>query len=514
MNEPNTSYLLEMLGISKQFPGVQALDNVTLKVRPGSVHALMGENGAGKSTLMKCLFGIYHQDAGDIILDGKKVQIDTSRAALDMGIAMIHQELHPIPHRNVMDNIWLGRYPKKGIVVDEAEMYRRTRALLEDLDMDIDPRVQVKNLTVSTIQTIEIAKAISYNAKVIIMDEPTSSLTENEVAHLFKLIRRMRDRGAAIIYISHKIEEILEIADEVTIMRDGKGVGTWPSAELTNDLIISRMVGRDLTNRFPPRENVPGEVLLSVVDFTSPDIKSFQHVSFTLRQGEILGVGGLMGAQRTELLEAIYGLRETVSGTLALRGKIVNIDNPRTAMRNGMALLTEERRATGIFPMLSVMENIVVASRKSYAMRPFYVLDDKKRIEVSERSIQQLSIKTPSFQALIKDLSGGNQQKALIARWLLTEPEILILDEPTRGIDVGAKFEIYTIIADLAKRGKSIIMISSEMPELLGMSDRILVMCEGRLTGILDSKEATQMEVMRLATQFRNKASGSLETAG
>ena len=498
-----------MLGISKQFPGVQALDDVTLRVRPGSVHALMGENGAGKSTLMKCLFGIFHEDAGEIFLDGKKVRIDTSRAALDMGVAMIHQELHPIPYRNVMDNIWLGRYPRKGIVVDEAEMYRSTRALLDDLELDIDPRILVGRLTVSTVQTIEIAKAISYNAKVIIMDEPTSSLTENEVAHLFKLIRRMRDRGAAIIYISHKIEEILEISDEVTIMRDGRGVGTWPAKELTNELIISRMVGRDLTHRFPPRENVPGEVLLAVEDFTSPNPLSFQHVSFTLRKGEILGIGGLVGAQRTELLEAIYGLRATVSGTLTLRGSPMKIDNPGQAMRNGMALLTEERRATGIFPMLSVLENIVVASLKSYAKPPFYVLDQKKRVEVSERSIRQLSIKTPSFQSLIKDLSGGNQQKVLFARWLLTEPEILILDEPTRGIDVGAKYEIYTIIADLAKRGKSIIMISSEMPELLGMSDRILVMCEGRMTGILEGKDATQVEVMQLATQFSNKAAAA-----
>jgi len=494
-----------MRGISKHFPGVQALNDVTLQVRQGSVHALMGENGAGKSTLMKCLFGIYRQDTGDIYLDGNKVRIESSRAALDMGVAMIHQELHPIPYRNVMDNIWLGRYPKKGIVVDETEMYRNTRALLDDLEMDIDPRIQVQYLTVSTIQTIEIAKAISYNAKVIIMDEPTSSLTENEVTRLFKLIRRMRDRGAAVIYISHKIEEILEIADEVTIMRDGRGVGTWPAEKLTNELIISRMVGRDLTHRFPPRTNVPTKEVLVVEDFTSPNPKSFQHVCFTLRKGEILGIGGLVGAQRTELVEAIYGLRATVSGSLTLHGKRMRIDNPREAMRNGMALLTEERRVTGIFPMLSVLENIVVASLKAYARRPLYVLDQKKRIEVSEHGIRQLSIRTPSFQTLIKDLSGGNQQKTLVARWLLTKPEILILDEPTRGIDVGAKYEIYTIIADLAKRGKSIIMISSEMPELLGMSDRILVMCEGRMTGILEGKNASQVEVMHLATQFRNK---------
>ncbi|MCL1964437.1 MAG: ATP-binding cassette domain-containing protein, partial [Firmicutes bacterium] len=430
-----------MLGISKQFPGVQALDNVTLRVRPGSVHALMGENGAGKSTLMKCLFGIYDQDIGDILLEGKSVKIDSSRVALDMGIAMIHQELHPIPHRNVMDNIWLGRYPKKGIVVDEEEMYRRTRGLLEDLELAIDPRVQVGGLTVSTVQTIEIAKAISYNAKIIIMDEPTSSLTENEVAHLFKLIRRMRDRGAAIIYISHKIEEILDISDEVTIMRDGHVVDTWPASELTTDLIINRMVGRDLTNRFPPRANVPGDVVLSAEDFTSPNPLSFQHVSFSLRKGEILGIGGLVGAQRTELVEAIYGLRAVKSGQLRLNGKPIKIDAPLTALKNGMALLTEERRATGIFPMLSVLENIVMANMRAYASKPFYVLNEAQRGRDTAKSIQQLSIKTPSFHTLIKDLSGGNQQKALIARWLLTTPDILILDEPTRGIDVGAKYE-------------------------------------------------------------------------
>ena len=508
MTDSSGQYLLEMREISKHFPGVQALDTVSLNVRSGSVHALMGENGAGKSTLMKCLFGIYNPDSGEILFDGKPVKIDSSRTALDVGIAMIHQELHPIPYRNVMDNIWLGRYPKKGIVVDEEEMLRKTRALLDDLELNIDPRVQVASLTVSTVQTIEIAKAISYNAKVIIMDEPTSSLTENEVGHLFRLIRRMRDRGAAIIYISHKIEEILEIADEVTIMRDGRYVGTWPATELTNDQIISRMVGRDLTHRFPPRENVPGDVVLEIEDFTSPNPLSFQHVNFSLRKGEILGVGGLVGAQRTELLEAIYGLRAISRGQLKLNGKPIKIDAPLIALRNGMALLTEERRATGIFPMLSVLENVVVANLRSYAKKPIYYLDEKRRAGDAESSIRQLSIKTPSFQTLIKDLSGGNQQKVLFARWLLTTPDILILDEPTRGIDVGAKYEIHSIIADLAKRGKSIIMISSEMPELLGMSDRIMVMCEGRITGILDGNDASQMEVMRLATQFSAKKTG------
>ena len=500
--QENTPYVLEMLAINKEFPGVKALDSVTLQVRPGTVHALMGENGAGKSTLMKCLFGIYHPDSGDILLDGQKVEIRDSKTALDLGIAMIHQELHPIPYRNVMDNIWLGRYPTKGVMVDEREMYEKTKALLEDLEITVDPRSLVRHLSVSTVQTIEIAKAISYNAKIIIMDEPTSSLTENEVAHLFKLIRRMRDRGAAIIYISHKMEEILSISDEVTIMRDGHSVGTWPAGELTTDLIIRRMVGRDLTHRFPPRENVPGEVMLRVEGLTSPNPRSFRNISFELRKGEILGVGGLMGAQRTEMLEALFGLRAISEGHVYRLGQEIKVDTPLTAMKHGMALLTEERRATGIFPMLNIMENTVMAKLRSYVRKPFFSLDERRRIRDTQDSIQQLRVKTPSYRTLIKDLSGGNQQKVLLARWLLIEPEILILDEPTRGIDVGAKYEIYTIIADLAKRGKSIIMISSEMPELLGMSDRIMVMCEGRLSGIMPGESATQEEVMRLATQF------------
>ena len=491
-----------MQNISKSFPGVKALDDVTFRVRPGSVHALMGENGAGKSTLMKCLFGIYKQDEGQIVFGGNPVHIDSSKQALDMGIAMIHQELHPIPFRNVMDNIWLGRYPKKGIMVDEAEMLRRTNVLLEDVELGIDPHALVGSLSVSTVQSIEIAKAISYNARIIIMDEPTSSLTENEVAHLFKLIRRLRDAGSAIIYISHKMEEILEISDEVTIMRDGRGVGTWSASELTTDLIINRMVGRDLTNRFPPKSNVPGDELLRAERLTSPNPRSFKDVSFALRKGEILGVGGLVGAQRTELLEALFGLRAVQSGEVFLRGNKVRIDSPRQAMGLGMALLTEERRKTGIFPMLSVLENTIVANLRHYAKKPLYHLDELRCEADARKNIDVLRIKTPTFHTLIKDLSGGNQQKVLFARWLLTEPEILILDEPTRGIDVGAKYEIYTIIADLAARGKSVIMISSEMPELLGMSDRVMVMCEGRMTGIIEGANATQVEVMRLATQF------------
>jgi ABC-type sugar transport system, ATPase component len=502
MNE--NGFLLEMNNISKEFPGVKALDDVTLKIRPGTVHALMGENGAGKSTLMKCLFGIYKQDSGEIYLDGKKIDIDNSKIALDYGISMIHQELLPVPFRSVMENIWLGRFPIKSLgplkFVDHKKMYHDTAELFKSLEMDINPTTIVGNMSVSKIQSMGIANAVSYNSKVIIMDEPTSSLTENEVDHLFKIIRGLRSQGVAIIYISHKIEEILQISDEVTIMRDGQRVGTWPAKELTDDLIISRMVGRDLTHRFPERSNIPGEVLLKVEGLTSHSIKSFKDISFELRKGEILGIGGLVGAQRTELIEALFGLRMIASGKVYLDGKQVTIKSPEEAIKYKLALLTEDRRVSGIFGALSVLENTLIANLRRYIKMG--LLDEKMRKADGERIIDQLKIKSPTMKTLIKDLSGGNQQKVLFGRWLLTEPDILLLDEPTRGIDVGAKYEIYTIIADLAKQGKSIIMISSEMPELIGMSDRIMVMCEGRLSGFVDGKKATQEEIMRLAAKF------------
>jgi len=498
------SYLLEMKHISKQFPGVKALDDVTLQVRAGTVHALMGENGAGKSTLMKCLFGIYKPDEGDIYLDGRKADIQSSKDAMHSGISMIHQELHPVPFRNVMENIWLGRFPTKRIwpfrFVNAHKMLRDTQRLLEELDMDIDPEAIVGTMSVSKVQSIEIAKAVSFDSKVIVMDEPTSSLTGNEVDQLFTIIRRLRSRGVAIIYISHKMEEILAISDDVTIMRDGRKVGTWAAAELTTDLIISKMVGRDLSNRFPDRSNVPGEVLLRAEELTSPFPKSFRDVSFELRKGEVLGVGGLVGSQRTELIEALFGLRSLQNGNIYINNKKVCIKSPIHAKKHKMALLTEERRVTGIFPVLSVMENTVIANIARY-VRPYLLLNDRKRREEAERSTELLRVKTPSLKTLISNLSGGNQQKVLLARWLLTEPDILLLDEPTRGIDVGAKYEIYSLIIELAKQGKSIIMISSEMPELLGMSDRIMVMCEGRMTGIVDGRTATEEDIMRLAAQ-------------
>ncbi|MGN7357269.1 sugar ABC transporter ATP-binding protein [Paenibacillus sp. SAF-054] len=499
-----SEYFLEMNGITKEFPGVKALDNVTLKVRPGTVHALMGENGAGKSTLMKCLYGIYSPDAGEILLDGQKVQIQNSKDALNYGISMIHQELHPVPFRNVMENIWLGRFPTFGFgpvqFIDHKKMFRDTEKLFKELDIDLKPDTIVGKLSVSKIQSIEIAKAVSFDSKIIIMDEPTSSLTSVEVEHLFRIIRDLKKRGVAIIYISHKMEEILQICDEVTIMRDGQKIGTWPAAELTTDLIISKMVGRDLTQRFPDGENVPGDVLLQVNGITSLLPKSFKDISFELRKGEILGIGGLVGAQRTELIEALFGLRGIASGHIKIHGKEVKIRTPEDAIKQGMALLTEERRVTGIFPVLPVHENASIANLSRYRKLLLF-LDGKKKRKEADIMVQKLRTKTPTSNTLIMNLSGGNQQKVLLARWLLTEPEILLLDEPTRGIDVGAKFEIYTIIKDLAKQGKSIIMISSEMPELIGMSDRIMVMSEGRLTGMLEGDAASEEEIMRLAAQ-------------
>ncbi|MEG0177106.1 sugar ABC transporter ATP-binding protein [Anaerorhabdus sp.] len=494
-----------MKNISKSFPGVKALDNVSLNIRPGTVHALMGENGAGKSTLMKCLFGIYAKDSGEVIFNGEKVDIKNTHDALGRGIAMVQQEQQPILDRSIAENIFCGRYPLKSIgpikIVDHAKMYSDTEALLKEVNMNFNPKMKLSELSVSNMQSVEIAKAVSVNAKVVIMDEPTSSLTENEVAGLFDIINKLRANGVSIIYISHKMEEILKISDEVTIMRDGTYVGTWPSNELTTDLIIKRMVGRELTNRFPPRDNIPSDVVLEVRDFTSINPKSFKDVNFDVKKGEILGIGGLVGAQRTELMEAIFGVRHVISGSLKYKGEPLKIKRPRDAIKKGIALLTEDRRASGIFGVLSISDNVGVASLDKYIDMGF-VLNNHKLDDLVNDNIRKMSIKTPSTKTQIKSLSGGNQQKVIIGRWLANNPDILILDEPTRGIDVGAKYEIYTIIADLAKQGKSIIMISSEMPELLGMSDRVMVMCEGRVTGILDSSEATQEKVMNLATKY------------
>ena len=501
-----SEFLLEMRGVCKSFPGVKALDHAQLRLRPGTVHALMGENGAGKSTLMKCMFGIYKMDEGEILFHGEKVTIHDPMEALKMGIAMVHQELQPIPARTIGENIFLGRYPIKKVLgliptVDHKKMYEETAALLKRVRMDFDPKAQLGSLSVSQMQSVEIAKAVSANCKVLILDEPTSSLTQNEVEALFRIVDDLKADGVAIVYISHKMDEILRISDEVTIMRDGQYIGTWEAKELTTDMIISRMVGRELTNLYPKRETVPGEVVFSVENFTSINPKSFRNVSFELRKGEILGVGGLVGAQRTELMEGIFGTRSHTAGKITFHGKELKINRPKDAIDQGVAMLTEDRRQSGIMGVLSIADNISIASLKKYVDGGI-MLNSKKIEQLVQDNVQKMNIKTPSSKTLIQSLSGGNQQKVLIGRWLANDPEVLILDEPTRGIDVGAKYEIYCIIAELAKQGKSIIMISSEMGELIGMSDRIMVMCDGKVTGFIDSQDATQESVMSLATQF------------
>jgi len=501
-----SEFVLEMRGVCKSFPGVKALDHAQLKLRPGTVHALMGENGAGKSTLMKCMFGIYKMDEGEILIDGQKTVISDPLEAWDKGISMVHQELQPIPARTIGENIFLGRYPmKKALgfipVVDHDKMYEETAKLLKRVRMDFDPKQKLGTLTVSQMQSVEIAKAVAGNCRVLILDEPTSSLTQNEVEALFRIVEDLKKEGVAVVYISHKMDEILRISDEVTIMRDGQYIGTWESKDLTTEFIITKMVGRELTNLYPKRENVPGDVVFEVEDFTSINPRSFRHCSFNVRKGEILGVAGLVGAQRTELMEGLFGTRSHTSGRIRYQGKELKITRPKDAIDHGIAMLTEDRRGSGIMGVLSVADNISIASLNKYVDYGF-MLNTKKIDELVEENRQKMNIKTPSGKTLIQSLSGGNQQKVLIGRWLANDPDVLILDEPTRGIDVGAKYEIYCIIADLAKQGKSIIMISSEMGELIGMSDRIMVMCDGRITGFIDGKDANQENIMALATQF------------
>lgn len=496
--------LLRMEGVSKSFPGVKALDDVSLTVRAGTVHALMGENGAGKSTLMKCLFGMYRKDAGHIYLDGQEVDFKNSRDALDHGVAMVHQELNQALKRNVMDNIWLGRYPKQGKwspFVSERKMYAQTKAVLDELEIAVDPRKRMADMPVSQRQMVEIAKAVSFNARVLVFDEPTSSLTETEVEHLFRIIRMLKGRGCAIIYISHKMEEILRISDEVTIMRDGRWVATRPAAELTMEEIIRLMVGRELTDRFPPKDNVVSKEVVLDVENVSGMYTRLRDVSFKLYKGEILGVAGLDGSGRTELLEAIFGEATRSGGVIYKNGKRIRNRTPREAIANGFALLTEERRATGIFGILGVRENTAIASLRHYKIGKV-VLSKRQMAKATDWAIRTMHIKTPSQTTKMQSLSGGNQQKVIFGRWMLTKPDILLLDEPTRGIDVGAKYEIYQLILEMAREGRSVVMVSSEMPELLGVCNRILVMSGGRLAGEIDAAEATQEQIMTLAAKY------------
>ena len=489
--------ILRMQGIRKTFPGVVALDNVNFDVRSGTVHSLMGENGAGKSTLMKCLIGMYTPDEGTVELAGDIVRFKDTKDGLEHGISMIHQELSPVPEMMVAENIWLGREPRGRLgLLSPAAMFRKTRELFDEWKINIDPKARMKDLTVSKQQMVEIAKAISYDAKIIIMDEPTSAIPEREVAHLHGMIKRLTDFGVAIIYITHKMDEVFRISDDITVFRDGKHVGSYPAKELDRDKLIKLMVGRELTDLFPKEEAEIGDVVLSVQGLNRGTV--VKDVSFELHRGEILGLAGLMGAGRTEVLETIFGIEKADSGEVVLNGKTLRIKQPSDAIRAGMALLTEDRKLNGIMGVLSVRDNITAAALPRYSPRGVLRVGEMRKDSEDQR--EKLRIKTPSLSQLIKNLSGGNQQKALISRWLLTVPDVLMIDEPTRGIDVGAKSEIHRLMSMLAQEGKAIIMVSSELPEVLGMSDRILVMHEGRISGELSREEANQESVMHLAT--------------
>jgi inositol transport system ATP-binding protein len=490
-------YLLQVEGVRKEFPGVVALDNVSFRLKAGTVHALMGENGAGKSTLMKIIAGIYHPDSGSFQLRGKDIRLTSPLDALENGIAMIHQELNLMPFMTVAENIWIRREPKNALgLVDHAALRRKTAALFEKLNIKIDPEIEVRDLSVANRQMVEIAKAVSYESDVLIMDEPTSALTEREVSHLFEIIRDLRAQGKGIVYITHKMNELFEIADEFSVFRDGRYIGTHPARDVTRDDIIRMMVGREITQMFP-KEVVPiGDVRMAVKNLTLKGV--FHDVSFEVRSGEILGVAGLVGSGRSNVAETIFGVTPATSGEIWINGEKVTIDRPSTAMRHGMAFLTEDRKETGCFLMLDVLENMQIAIiNRGYVKAGFVAEGDVMRdCNVMKDALR---VKTPDMHERVENLSGGNQQKVLIGRWLLTKPKILILDEPTRGIDVGAKAEIHKLITRLAGDGVAVIMISSEMPEVLGMSDRIMVMHEGRVTGFLDRAEADQVKIMELA---------------
>ncbi|MDA5473127.1 sugar ABC transporter ATP-binding protein [Yersinia kristensenii] len=491
-------YILEAEGISKQFPGVKALNKVGIKIKSGSVHALMGENGAGKSTLMKCLIGIYHPDEGSIKVRGETVSFKDTLDALHAGIAMIHQELNLVPHMTVAENIWLGREPVHYGLVNHDLLNSKTRDLLQHLNIKLKPTMMVGELNIASQQMVEIAKAVSYDADVLIMDEPTSALTEGEVFHLFTIIKELKEQGKGIIYISHKMDEVFEITDEVSIFRDGMFVATDKTENLTKQSLITMMVGRELTHMFPKFNNNIGEEVLRVNALRREGL--FHDISFSVKRGEILGVAGLVGAGRSEVMESLFGMHPADGGEIFIEGLPVHISSPSKAIEHGLAFLTEDRKKSGLFLVLSVVENMSIVNISEYINKRGFVSHGQMAQDCMEQ-IKKLNIKTPTMDQIINNLSGGNQQKVLIARWLLAQPKILILDEPTRGIDVGAKSEIYRLISELANRGVAVILVSSELPEILGMSDRVMVMHGGHITGILDKQNASQERIMALASE-------------
>lgn len=486
-------YILELKNISKSFPGVRALDGVSFSVKKGQVHMLVGENGAGKSTLIKIINGMYTADEGELYFKNRKVETHTPKHMMDLGIATIHQELSPVLDMSIGENIFLGT---ETMLIDWKGMYERAEKMIQELGFDYDPRAKMRSLTVSDMQIIEIIKAISRNAKLIIMDEPTSSITESEVAVLFKQVEKLKAAGIGIIYITHKLDEIFQIGDKATILRDGQVVSTHDVKELKKAQIIAKMVGRELKEVYPPKENIPGDVILELKGLTS---KKYQNVNLKIRRGEILGMSGLVGAGRTEVMRAVFGLDTYENGEIIYKGEKLPVKGVTEMIDRGIMMVSEDRKGEGLVLIRSVIDNISLPNLDSYVRRLF--IDDKKVVEDAQDMIEKLAIKTPSGKTLADNLSGGNQQKIVIAKWLLHNPEVLILDEPTRGIDVGAKYEIYKIICDFAKRGVAVVMISSEMPEIIGMCDRVMVMSNGRVTGELEKEEITQEKIMTLAVK-------------
>ncbi|MDI3548515.1 MAG: ribose transport system ATP-binding protein [Halanaerobiales bacterium] len=488
--------ILEMKNINKQFYGVQALKNVNFSVRPGEVHVLVGENGAGKSTLMKILSGAYQMDSGEIYFAGEKLDIKTPLDAQERGISIIYQEFNLIPGLSVAENIYLGREPlKKSGLIDWDLLYKNTRELLDRLQADIDPRTLVSQLSVAEQQFVEISKALSFDSKLIVMDEPSATLTPKELERLFAVIRDLKSQGIAIIYISHHLDELFEIGDRLTVLRDGEWITTDNIEDVDKNYIIKMMVGRELTNSYPPREVTPGEVVLEVKNLTREGV--LDNISFSLRQGEILAIAGLVGSGRTELVRALYGADPKDSGEVIFKGKPIQIDSPKDSINHGIGLLPEDRKQQGLVLGQSVRNNITLASLDKLIDR--MLIRDNKEKEAVHKYIKDLGIKTPSEDILAMNLSGGNQQKVVLAKWLFTDSEILIFDEPTRGIDVGAKYEIYVLMNELTKQGKSIIMISSELPEVIGISDRVLVLHKGRITGEYHRGDLSQEKIMKSA---------------
>ena len=481
--------VLEVKNVTKRFPGVLALSNVDFRLVKGKVHALMGENGAGKSTLMKVIAGIYQADEGDIFLHGEKVAFHTPKQALLHGISMIHQELSPILDMTIAENLFLGKEFCKGRFVDYKKMNSEATALLERVGVELSPTMLMKELTVSQMQMIEIAKALAYDAEIIIMDEPSATITEREISNLFRIIEGLKADGRCIVYITHKMDEVFKIADEITVFRDGEYIGTYDADDIDENQLVVKMVNRELTEIYPEKHNQLGDEILRVEELSQKGV--FENISFTLRKGEILGFSGLMGSGRTEVMNAIFGIAQPTSGAIYINGEKIEKTNPRKVISKGIGYVTEDRKGNGLVLDMSVYDNIVLPSLDKLSNK-FGVVSKKKALKISEEYREKLAIKTPSMQQMVKQLSGGNQQKIVLAKWLLQNPDIIIFDEPTRGIDVGAKTEIYKLVAKLAEDGKGIIFISSEMPEILGMSDRVIIFYEGRQTGELAREEATQ----------------------